>query len=981
MRVALRALQQKIEGEIRFDSISKVLYSTDASAYKEEPLGVFFPKNLDDLKKAIAFAAKNQITLIPRGAGTSLAGQVVGDGLVLDMSRHFCDILEINTDEKWVRVQPGVILDELNRELAQHGLFFGPETSTASRCNMGGMLGNNSCGAHSLIYGSTREHTLEVKALLSDGSEAEFKALSKREFEEKCKLENLEGEIYRNIQSILSNDGNAERIRKEFPDPRVKRRNTGYAIDILLETEPFSDSDTPFNFSKFIAGSEGTLALHYEIKLNLVPLPPKEKALLCVHCETLEDSLKANLLALEEKPASVELMDKAILDLTKENISQNKNRFFVEGDPAAILIVEFAEENQDIISQKAKKLEGNIKEADLGYHFPLVYGKNIKKVWDLRKAGLGILSNMPGDAKPVPVIEDTAVYPEHLPDYIADFNKVLAKHGLSCVFYAHIATGELHLRPVLNLKDPKDVELFHTIALESAKLVKKYRGSLSGEHGDGRLRGEFIPLMIGEENYTLLKNIKKTWDPQNIFNKGKITDTPSMNTFLRFEPGKEVREIETYYDFSKDKGFLRAVEKCNGSGDCRKPFTASGGMCPSYQASMDEQQTTRARANVLREFITNSEKLNPFDHKEIYEILDLCLGCKLCKSECPSSVDMAKYKTEFLQHWYNNHAVPVRAKAIANIDRINRLGMIAPPLYNIFASSMILSWPIKKSLGFATKRSLPKLYKYSLRRWAKRHLAELNENSGHNGSVYLFVDEFTNLNDTLIGIKTISLLCALGYSVELPEHGLSGRTFISKGMLKKARKIIDGNIESLSGKISEIKPLIGIEPSAILGFRDEYPELCSPHLRKKAKEMMPHTKLIDEFLAEEFRNGKIWPEQFTSEAKKIIFHGHCQQKAITGTAATKEILSIPANFEVEEIPSGCCGMAGSFGYEKEHYDLSMKVGELVLLPTIRKAEKETIVVAAGTSCRHQIKDGADKKALHPVEVLWDNLAIGDADGR
>jgi len=978
MRDKLRALQQKVDGEIRFDNISKVLYATDASAYKEEPIGVFFPKNLNDLKKAIAFATENQITLIPRAAGTSLAGQVVGHGLVLDMSRHFCDILEINTEEHWVRVQPGVILDELNRELAQHGLFFGPETSTASRCNMGGMLGNNSCGAHSLIYGSTREHTLEVKALLSDGSEAEFKALSKAVFNEKCKLENLEGEIYRNIQGILSDTGNAERIRKEFPDPRVERRNTGYAIDILLETEPFTDTKTPFNFSKFIAGSEGTLALHYEIKLNLVPLPPKEKALLCVHCETLEDSLKANLLALEEKPASVELMDKAILDLTKENISQAKNRFFVEGDPAAILIVEFAEESREVIDQKAKSLEKSIRDAKLGYHFPVIYGKDIKKVWDLRKAGLGVLSNMPGDAKPVPVIEDTAVHPEFLPEYIDEFNQVLAKHGLSCVYYAHIATGELHLRPVLNLKDPKDVEMFHTIALESAKLVKKYRGSLSGEHGDGRLRGEFIPLMIGEENYALLKDIKKAWDPQNIFNKGKITDTPAMNTFLRFEPGKETKEIETYYDYSKDMGFLRAVEKCNGSGDCRKPFTASGGMCPSYQASMDEQQTTRARANVLREFISNSDKANPFDHKEIYEVLDLCLGCKLCKSECPSSVDMAKYKTEFLQHWYDNHAVPVRTKAIANIDSLNRLGMIAPPLYNLFAGSHFLSWPIKKILGFATKRSLPKLYKYSLRRWAKRHLPELNQKSGYNGSVFLFVDEFTNLNDTLIGIKTISLLCALGYSVELPEHGLSGRTYISKGLLKKARKIIDGNIESLSGKISEIKPLIGIEPSAILGFRDEYPELCSPHLREKAKEMKDSTMLIDEFLAEEFKNGKIWPEQFTDEAKKVIFHGHCQQKAITGTTATKEILSIPSNFEVVEIPSGCCGMAGSFGYEKEHYALSMKVGELVLLPTVRDADKDTIVVAAGTSCRHQIKDGADKKALHPVEVLWESIVNLDS---
>ncbi|MEA3445749.1 MAG: FAD-linked oxidase C-terminal domain-containing protein, partial [Bacteroidota bacterium] len=648
---------------------------------------------------------------------------------------------------------------------------------------------------------------------------------------------------------------------------------------------------------------------------------------------------------------------------------------FVEGDPAAILIVEFAEENQEIISRKTKEMQSEMQAADLGYHFPVIYANDITKVWDLRKAGLGVLSNMPGDAKPVPVTEDTAVHPEFLPAYIAEFNELLSKHKLSCVYYAHIATGELHLRPILNLKDPKDVELFHTIALETAKLVKKYKGSLSGEHGDGRLRGEFIPLMIGNENYALLKEIKRVWDPDNIFNKGKIIDSPPMNTFLRFEPGKETREIETYYDFSNDLGFLRAVEKCNGSGDCRKPHTAAGGMCPSYQASLDEQSTTRARANILREFISNSSKTNPFDHKEIYNVLDLCLGCKLCKSECPSSVDMAKYKTEFLQHWYENHAIPIRTIAIANIDRINRLGMIAPPIYNLFAGSKILSWPLKKILGFATKRSLPRLYKYSLRHWAKRHLSELNSHSGQNGTVSLFTDEFTNLNDTIIGIKCISLLCTLGYKVELPKHGLSGRTFISKGLLKKARKIIDGNIESLYSKISETKPLIGIEPSAILGFRDEYPELCSPHLREKAKKMFPFTKMVDEFIVEEFNKGKILKEQFTSEGKNILFHGHCQQKALTGTAATKDMLSIPKNFEIEEIPSGCCGMAGSFGFEKEHYNLSMKVGELVLFPAIRAASKDTIIVASGTSCRHQIKDGNDVEAKHPIEILWEALDI------
>lgn len=968
----LESLRPVFSGQIHTGASHRLLYATDASAYRELPLGVVYPSTHEDLKTLIRFASDNNITLIPRAAGTSLAGQVVGNGLVVDMSKHFTQILEVNQDELWVRVQPGVILDELNREMAKYGLFFGPETSTSSRCNIGGMVGNNSCGAHSLVYGSTREHVLEIKAILSDGSDAEFKTLSREEYRDKITLDTLEGAIYRNLREILSDARNQENIRREYPDPAVKRRNTGYAIDLLLEAEPFSGGE-PINVCKLLTGSEGTLALMTEIKLNLVPLPPKEKALVCVHCHTLEESFKANLIALEHGPVSVELMDKAILDLTKENINQNKNRFFVEGDPAAILIAEFAEPTQEAIMQKAAAMEKAMRAAGYGYHFPLVTGANIKKVWELRKAGLGVLSNMPGDAKPVPVIEDTAVNPAVLPEYMADFAKLLKRFNLSCVYYAHIATGELHLRPILNLRDPNDVMMFHTIALETARLVKKYRGSLSGEHGDGRLRGEFIPLMIGDENYSLLEKIKKTWDPKGIFNQGKITDTPPMNTSLRFEPGKAVKEIDTWYDYTHDHGMLRAVEKCNGSGDCRKPHLAQGGMCPSYQATLDEKNTTRARANILREFLTNSSKKNPFDHPEIYEILDLCLGCKLCKSECPSSVDMAKYKTEFLQHWYENHSVRIRTRAIAYIDHINRMALPFSRIYNLFARSRVLSWPIKMMLGFATGRSLPELHGKSLRRWAKKQLPELNKLTGHRGTVHVFVDEFTNLNDLHIGIKAISLLCALGYRVELPAHGLSARTFISKGLLKRARTIIDQNINSLAAKISSEKPLIGIEPSAILGFRDEYPELCSPQLREKAKVLAPNTMLIDEFIVSEFKKGNILQQQFTEDSKSILYHGHCQQKSLLGTAVTREMLSIPAHFTVEEIPSGCCGMAGSFGFEKEHFDLSMKVGELVLMPAVRNAAKGTIIAASGTSCRHQIKDGANKEALHPIEILFDAL--------
>ena len=530
----LSLLAKEFEGDIQTDTATRLLYATDASAYREVPMGVARPRTNADLKRLVLFAAASGIPLIPRTAGTSLAGQVVGSGLVVDMSRFMTCILEINREEHWVRVQPGVILDELNKTVEPHGLFFGPETSTSSRCMIGGMVGNNSCGAHSILYGSTRDHVISVKCLLSDGSEAEFSELSREEFDAKCKGDLLENRIYSQVRDMLSDKENQAEIRREYPDPSIHRRNTGYAIDLLLETEPFMGQDpgsngkpVKFNFSKLIAGSEGTLALVTEIKLNLVPLPPKEKGLVCVHCHTVEESLKANLIALKYKPGSVELMDKPIMDCTRDNITQRQNRFFIEGDPGAVLIVEFARETRQEIEETAALMEAEMRNAGLGYHFPLVFPPLVKRVWDLRKAGLGVLSNYPGDRKPVPVTEDTAVSPEALPAYIKEFSEMIKSHGLSCVYYAHVGSGELHLRPVLNLKDPADVELFHTVALESARLVKKYKGSLSGEHGDGRLRGEFIPLMIGEKNYALLKEIKKTWDPGNIFNPGKITGTPA----------------------------------------------------------------------------------------------------------------------------------------------------------------------------------------------------------------------------------------------------------------------------------------------------------------------------------------------------------------------------------------------------------------------------------------------------------------------
>lgn len=974
LKEKLDSLAESLDGELGYDNVTRTIYSTDASVYREMPLAVAWPKGIDDIKKIVRFASEAKTSVIVRAAGTSLAGQVVGAGIIMDISRHMNRILEINSEERWVRTEPGVILDELNMALRDTGLFFGPETSTSSRCNIGGMVGNNACGSHSLIYGSTRDHTIGLKCILSDGSEAEFGPADKASFKSKCMQESLEGMIYRNIRDILSDTDNRRAIREEYPDPAIPRRNTGYALDLLLDSEIFDgNTDKRFNFCNLIAGSEGTLAIVTEIRLNLVPLPPPCKALVCIHLKERNEAFTANLTALKFKPSAVEMMDNRILELTENNLSQRNNRFFIDGKPGAVVIVEFCRDKQEDTDRVIADMIRELKSSGYGYSYPVIRGSDIRKVWDLRKAGLGILGNMAGDAKPVSLIEDTAVRVEDLPDYIRDFEEMLSRYGKDVVYHAHIGTGELHMRPVLNLKDKGDADLFRTLGHETALLVRKYRGSMSGEHGDGRLRGEFIPVIIGNHNYGLLRSVKRAWDPENILNPGKITDTPQMNTSLRYNPGEKTRDIETIFDFSASGGIIRAAEKCNGSGDCRKTVKSGGTMCPSYMATGDEKNTTRARANILREFLS-MQPGDPWDHKEIYGILDLCLGCKGCKSECPSGVDIAVLKSEFLQHWYDIHGVPLRTWMTAHISSLNKAGSLAPGLYNFFLRNRFISSAIRRIGGFSEKRSIPLLYSTTLRIWAGRNLDDLNPRDP-SGSVVLFADEFTNLNDTLTGIAAIRLLTSLNYRVVLVNHEVSARTFISKGLIRKARRIIRNNIEILSGIISPELPLVGIEPSAVLGFRDEYPGLAGSDLREKAEKLSVSCLMIDEFISGEFRKGKIRRDMFTTERKNILLHAHCQQKAVSSSASSIEMLSIPAGYSVTEIPSGCCGMAGSFGYEKEHYELSNMIGELILFPEIRESDAETIIAAPGTSCRHHIKDGTGRIALHPAEILYNALII------
>lgn len=971
---ALEGLAATLEGELHTGELMRAIYATDASVYQEMPLAVAIPKNKRDLVALIRFASEHRVGLIPRAAGTSLAGQVVGSGIVVDVSRHFTRILEIDTANSCVRVEPGVIRNELNLALAPHGLFFGPETSTQNRAMLGGMLGNNSCGSNSVRYGSVRDHILEVTALLHDGSEVVFGPLSKDEFEAKCALGGTaEARLYRQIRSLLSDAEAREGIRREFPKPSIHRRNTGYALDLLMDADCFDPtSDKPFHFGKLIAGSEGTLCLVTEMKLHCDPLPPPVAGLQCAHFDTVQSALRAVEFALMEDCHACELIDHFILECTERSLEHRENRFFIEGKPGAVLVTELRGQSKDEVLAATNRVEERMRAAGLGYAWPVLFGKDANRIWDLRKAGLGLMNNVPGDEKPVAVIEDTAVAVEDLPEYIAEFNRLLdERFGIQCVHYAHAGSGEIHLRPVLNLKTAEGRRIFRAVAETVADLVKKYRGSLSGEHGDGRLRGEFLERMIGVENLRRLRAVKFAWDPKGIFNPGKIVDTPPMDSSLRYRPGQPSREIATFFDWSETLGVLRAAEMCNGSGDCRKTHLSGGTMCPSYMATRDEKDSTRARANRLRQVLTESPKSNPYDDASLAEVLDLCLSCKGCKKECPSTVDMAKLKAEFQQHWHDANGAPLRSRMIAAFPATQRIASKIPWLWNAVFGTPFLRRLANRCTGFHPARSIPLLPRLTFGEWFARHVPHAN--AGSAGSVWFFNDEFTDGADARIGIAAVELLEALGYAVELAPVSTSSRTWLSKGFLREAKAILDSNLRALNDRVTESQPLLGIEPSGILTFRDEALSLCSPENRETARRIAPHCLMVEEFLAKEITAVRIGPHQFTQAKRTIHLHGHCFQKALAGTSATVKALSLPANYRVIEIKSGCCGMAGSFGYEAEHYPLSQQIGELVLFPAVRKAGENDLIAAPGTSCRHQIHDGTGRASKHPVEILREAL--------
>ncbi|WP_109300800.1 FAD-binding and (Fe-S)-binding domain-containing protein [Aquimarina sp. AU474] len=969
-RKVLNSLGNQIEGELHYDQLTKTLYATDASVYRRIPEAVVFPKSISDLKKVIEFASEYKIGIIPRTAGTSLAGQCVGEGIVVDVSKYFTNIISLDEQQKTVTVEPGVIRDDLNRFLKPYGLFFGPNTSTSNRCMIGGMVGNNSSGTTSIQYGVTRDKVVALQTLLSDGSEAGFSEIPSSLFHEKRKLNTLEGKVYNEIYSSLLPGSVQEQIKAQFPKPDIHRRNTGYAIDELISSDVFTDDDTRFNMCKLLSGSEGTLAFTTRITLQLDELPPRESLIIAAHFHSIDDCMNAIVPIMEHSLFTCEMMDKTILDCTKNNIEQLKNRFFIVDDPEAILLLELRSNSSTDLENQKNDVLHTLNISKLSYANPILKGKEIDQALELRKAGLGLLGNIVGDKKAVACIEDTAVAIPDLANYISEFTAIMKKYDQQAVYYAHAGAGELHLRPILDLKKSEDVVLFKKITDDVASLVKKYKGSMSGEHGDGIVRAGYIPFMIGKENYKIIEHIKKVFDPDNIFNPGKIVDAYPMDKKLRYEIDRTEPKIETIFDFSDSMGILRAAEKCNGSGDCRKSVEAGGTMCPSYRATKNEKDTTRGRANALREFLTNTEKANKFDNKELKEVFDLCLSCKGCSSECPSNVDVATLKAEFEYQYQQKNGISLRTKLFANNNRLNELGRIVPGLTNFIFKNNFTSGVMKSALGIAKQRSLPLLSKESLRSWCKNNLEKLQP-SNPIKTIYFFVDEFTNHLDSEIGVDAITLLTELNYEIRIVNHKESGRTFISKGLLEQAKILANENINIFCDLVSSETPIIGLEPSAILTFRDEYLRLGEN--KEKAVSLSENTFLIDEFLAREIEIGNVTSDHFSNETKTIKLHGHCHQKALSNIHNTFKLLNLPKNFKVTIIPSGCCGMAGSFGYEKEHYEISMQVGEQILFPTVRKTSVDTIIAAVGTSCRHQIMDGTTRQALHPVSIMRNAL--------
>jgi FAD/FMN-containing dehydrogenase/Fe-S oxidoreductase len=943
------ALRRVVEGDVRFDAGSRLLYSTDASMYQVEPIGIVIPRHPDDVQAAVEVARAQQVALLPRGGGTSLTGQTVNRALVLDFSRHMRNVLELNTEELWARVQPGLVQDELNHHVRPHGLLFGPDTSTSNRATLGGMLGNNSGGSHSIAYGLTVEHVMEITALLADGTRAVFKEIDPEEFEAKMRLPGTEGAIYREVAAIR--DSYADEITARYP-PHW-RRVMGYNLNELQKPGPL-------NMARLIVGSEGTLVTILEAKVRLVRRP-KKTALDVVHYRTIQEALESSESILETGPYAVELTDKMILDLARANLEHSKRMGFVEGDPGAIMIVEYAGDTDAEVKAKIETLEAKRGRERWGYAAHLAFEPAAQQsIWKLRKAGLGLIFGLKGEKKPIAFVEDTAVDPRHLKDFVPRFREIFAKHDVDGAYYGHCSVGCLHIRPAINLKTPRGLEQVREIAEEITDLVLEFHGTISSEHGDGRARSPMLERMFGPTMMEAFRRFKRAFDPENRMNPGNIVASPPITEHLRYGTEYRTREPLTLLDFSEQGGFVPAVEMCNGVGECRK--TLEGTMCPSYMATRDEEHSTRGRANALRAALSGK---TDFTGRRLYEVMDLCLECKGCKAECPSNVDMAKMKYEFLHHYYQAHGLPLRNRLFGRIARLNAMGAKMPALANFFSNLAPTRALLERVAGIDRRRPLPAFAPQTFTDWFARHPAPA---SAPRGDVVLFHDTFVTYNAPAIGQAAVRVLERAAYRVVLVDRKCCGRPLISKGMLEEARVHAHWNVDRLAPYATRGVAIVGLEPSCLLTLRDETVDLVRTDA---ARAVAAHSMLLEQFLLRERAAGL--DLTFTTHGRRALLHGHCHQKALVGTAPTVGALRW-AGYEVTEVDSGCCGMAGSFGFEREHYDLSVALGNRRLAPAVKAAPADTEVVAPGVSCRQQIEHLTGRRARHPAEVLADALA-------
>jgi FAD/FMN-containing dehydrogenase/Fe-S oxidoreductase len=966
-----RQLRKHLEGEVRFDATSRRLYSTDASIYQIEPLGVVIPRTVDDIHVTLQVAGEMRVPLTARGGGTSLSGQSIGPGIVLDCSKYLNKIIALDPESRTARIQPGVILDQLNREAARHELQFGPEVATASRANLGGMIGNNSAGSRSIVYGKTLDHVRRLDVILADGTRTTFGPLSAAEWERKAAGQNTEGALYRAVQQIVFD--NAAEIRRRFP--RILRRVSGYNLDVLdvdLSLLRTVEGALP-GLHQLIVGSEGTLAVVTGAEVDLIPRPPA-RALLVPHFASIGAAMDALAACLEFQPSAVELLDRMLIDLARDNLSLRDTMAAIQGRPAALFMVEFSGDEEAEVADRVAKLQRRLQ----GVHgvtalVPALDPALRNPLWNLRNASLPLLLGLPGDRKPVTFVEDTAVAPEHLPEFVTRFQEVLEKHGTNGAFYGHASVGCLHIRPVLNLKSPDDVARMRRITEDITDLVLEFGGALSGEHGDGLARSEWNRKMFGDTIYQAFRRIKQAFDPHNLLNPGKVVDAPAMTDNLRYGPGYAPQAPATLFDYSRQEGFVRSIELCNGNGVCRK--LKGGTMCPSFRATLDEKDSTRARANALRLALAGASDnpLSAMRQKWVYEVLDLCLMCKACKAECPSNVDLAKLKAEFLQFYYQQRPRPLGQRLMANVHRLNRWGAPLAGLVNWTQENRVFRWLLEKAAGIDRRRSLPPLHADHLRRWfARRRSAPVVARSepvvarspDRATHVLLLDDCFNTFNEPEIGRAAVRVLEAAGCAVELAGLTCCARPLISKGFLVQARQLIQAQAPALAARVADGTPILGLEPSCLLTLADEWPELVpGPDTQRIARA----AELADSWLAKHPPSCTLRPRQET-----CVLHGHCHQKALVGVGGTAAALRLIPGLEVQTLDTGCCGMAGSFGFEHEHFDLSVAVANLELLPAL-KAKPEALVVAPGTSCRHQIKDLAQRRAWHPLEVIAQQL--------